>query len=187
MTQKRFVITVANVGTRRRTDLLKQKPKNAAFGSQIKGVCLAAPVSPVGTPANCTFDLCEKDCDPASMDPYRLFIREGFVSLVGSGVKVPVMRDTAAFDSFILAGVLPLSEKSDTGNSVPVRGIDFNVLLVPLHKVILSCDLSQGEAELAVHPASPIPGVSVIPGNSNQILECLLRHLMDTWHLNGVF
>lgn len=88
--------------------------------------------------------------------------------MVGSGEKVPVtiLRDTWAFDSFIQAGVLPLSDKSETDSSVPVRGMDSNVLLVPLHKVMLHCDLFQGEAELAVRPALPIPGVSVILENN---------------------
>lgn len=33
-------------------------------------------------------------------------------------------------------GVLPLSKESETGNSVPVRGMNLNVLLALLHKVI---------------------------------------------------
>lgn len=60
--------------------------------------------------------LIKGDGDAAGLESYRPFITEGFVSMVGSEVKVPVtiLRDTAAFDSFILAGVLPLSDESDT-------------------------------------------------------------------------
>ncbi len=42
--------------------------------------------------------------------------------------------------------------------------MDLNVLLVPLHKVMLQCDLFQVEAELAVRPTLPIQGVSIILG-----------------------
>lgn len=48
---------------------------------------------------------------------------------------------------------------------VPVRGMGLNVLFVPLHKVSLDCELFAGEAALAVRPALPIEGVSVILGN----------------------
>ncbi len=144
-------------------NMLKSRPKSSMFGAQAKGVCMSASVPPAGGGLR----LVRGDGDAAALDPYRPFIREGFVSMVGSQTKVPVtiLRDTAAFDSFILAGVLPLSDESDTGCSVPVRGIDLNVLLVPMHKVMLSCDLFQGEAELAVRPELPIPGVAVILGN----------------------
>lgn len=49
---------------------------------------------------------------------YLPFVSTGFVSLTEQGEKVPVtiLRDSAA-SSFILASVLPFSEKSDTGCS----------------------------------------------------------------------
>ena len=108
-----------------------------------------------------------KDAVVAAVDSYRPFIMKGSVSLVQGGEEVPVtiLRDTGAFDSFIQAGVLPLTNDSDTGDKVPIRGIDMNILLVPLHKVMLKCELFQGEAKLAVRPALPIPGVTVILGN----------------------
>lgn len=66
--------------------------------------------------------------------------------MVGSEtkVKVPILRDTGAVDSFIQAGVLPLFEDSKMGNSIPTQRMDLNVLLVPLHKVMLDCKLFQG-------------------------------------------
>ncbi|KAI3354590.1 hypothetical protein L3Q82_019095, partial [Scortum barcoo] len=42
--------------------------------------------------------------------------------------------------------------------------MDLNVLLVPLHKVMLDCDLFQGEAELAVRLALPDSGSFCDPG-----------------------
>lgn len=50
-------------------------------------------------------------------------MKQGLVSKVGSeaGVPVTILRGTGPFDSFILTGVLPLSEESATGICVPVK------------------------------------------------------------------
>lgn len=37
--------------------------------------------------------------------------------------------------------MLPLSTESETGTCVPVRGMGLNDLCVPLHKVVLNCEL----------------------------------------------
>ena len=131
-----------------------------------KGVATAAPVRPVSTCVTPTFGSNE-DTSVVALSSYRPFIMQGTVSLVQGGEEVPVtiLRDTGAFDSFIQAGVLPLTNVSDTGDKVPIRGIDMNILLVPLHNVVLKCELFQGEAKLAVRPALPIPGVTLILGN----------------------
>ena len=76
-----------------------------------------------------------------------------------------ILRDTGAFDSFIVASVLPFSENSDTGDYIPVLGMGMNVLNVPLHKIRLFSDLFQGEAQVGVRPALPIEGVTMILGN----------------------
>lgn len=77
---------------------------------------------------------------------YAPFIREGFVSMVGSGVQVPVkiLWDTAAYNSFIVGSMLPFSAETDTGDAVLNRGLGLAVLPVPTHKVCLSCELVQG-------------------------------------------
>ena len=61
------------------------------------------------------------------------------VSLGADGEKVPIkiLRDTGSVESFILQSVLPFSPASDTGQSVLVRGINLNVLSVPLHRVCI--------------------------------------------------
>lgn len=51
------------------------------------------------------------------------------------------------------------------GSFVSVWGMDLAISWVPLHKVMLDCELFQGEAKLAVHPELPIEGISVILGN----------------------
>nr|XP_055059873.1 uncharacterized protein LOC129443429 [Misgurnus anguillicaudatus] len=74
---------------------------------------------------------------------YAAFITDGYVSLLGCDKQVPVkvLRDTGASESFILESVLPFSQKSDTGNSVLIRGIGLHTLSVPLHNVFLQSDL----------------------------------------------
>ncbi|KAF0047719.1 hypothetical protein F2P81_001352 [Scophthalmus maximus] len=92
---------------------------------------------------------------------------DGFVSLVGGNDKVPIkiLRDTRAFDSYIVDSVLPLSEETDRGEGILSRGIGLTVLPIPLHKMILSCELVQGEVAVGVRPTLPIEGVHFILGN----------------------
>lgn len=80
-------------------------------------------------------------------------------------MPVKILRDTAAFDSFIHVSVLPFFEDSDTGCSIPVVGMGMTVLQVPLHNVILHSDLFQGQVTVGVRPALPIEGIRLILGN----------------------
>lgn len=93
---------------------------------------------------------------------FKPFVMDGFVSLSGDNKKVPVkiLRDTAASQSFILAGVLALDDKTAVGSNVPVRGFNMQDIGVPLHRIVVQSDLWSG-----VRPGFPIPGVSVIMGN----------------------
>ena len=95
------------------------------------------------------------------------FISDGYVSLLGNSLKVlvKILRDTAAFDSFIQASVLPFSNESHTGCWVPIMGMEMKVLQVPLHKVVLHSDLFQVELTVGVRPALPVEGVTLILGN----------------------
>lgn len=49
------------------------------------------------------------------------------------------------------------------GSFIPVLGMGLNILRVPLHKMMLSCD--QGEVTVGVHPPLPLDGVAMILGN----------------------
>lgn len=124
-----------------------------------KGAGLAVPVRSAARKV--------KNTESLMLDLYLPFIREGFVSLQGSDkkVRVKILRDTGAVDSFIRSDVLPFSEKSETGTCVPVRGMGLNVISVPLHKVTLECELFSGDAVVAVRPALPMDGVALILGN----------------------
>ncbi len=142
--------------------MFKPKPKPVTSYS-VKGTGLAVPVRS----SNLSYAVQVRNTCSAVLESYQPFVKMGCVSLVGSDIKVPVkiLRDIGAFDSFILAEVLPFSRESKLGSSVPVRGMGLNVLHVPLHKVMRDCDLFQGEAALAVRSALPIEGIAVILGN----------------------
>lgn len=101
------------------------------------------------------------------LELFLLFVSEGFVSLGGSEEKVPVkiLRDTAAFDSFIHASVLPFSTDSDTGSCIPVLGVALKVLKVALYNIVLYSELFQGPMAVGVRPALPIKGITFILGN----------------------
>lgn len=103
----------------------------------------------------------------SELKSYLPFITEGVVSLVGSKeqVRIKILRDTGAFDSFIAAATLPFSNDTFLGSSVPVVGMGLKVLNVPQHKMMLHCDLFQGEVSVGVRPALPMDGVAMILGN----------------------
>ena len=100
-------------------------------------------------------------------ESYDPFITKGYVSLVGSPVRVPVrvLRDTGASESFIVKSVLPFNADSDTGSCVLIRGIGMQTISVPLHRIELTSDFLQGEVVMAVRPSLPVPTVDVIIGN----------------------
>ncbi|KAG1932777.1 hypothetical protein F2P79_020923 [Pimephales promelas] len=129
---------------------------------QVKPAAAAAPVD-----NGEISELFVPDCEPDILAAYGPFIRSGFVSLVGDDTKVPVkiLRDTGAYDSFIVGSVLPLSEASDTGDRILSRGMGLTVLPAPLHKIVLNCELVQGEVAVGVRPALPIEGIHFILGN----------------------
>ena len=72
---------------------------------------------------------------------------------------------TLVHRSHLYLSLLPFSAMSDAGKHVLVRGINVNVLVVPLHRVHLSSGLIEGKVLLGVRPALPIDGVAVILGN----------------------
>ena len=104
--------------------------------------------------------------DPA-LRPYLPFMSKGHVSLVGHNDQVPVivLRDTGAFDSFILSSVLPFSEETDTGSVLPVLGTEMSNFFVPVHRLVLHTALFDGEVEMGLRQALPFEGIAVVLGN----------------------
>ncbi|XP_030283654.1 uncharacterized protein LOC115587797 [Sparus aurata] len=146
--------------------MLKAKKQHAG-GGRVKPAALAASVSgPVDVGA-WQRNWGESGLTGAIDESYLPFISDGFVSLVGSDTQVPVkiLRDTGAFDSYVLESVLCFSEKTDTGDKILMRGMGLDVVPVPVHKMNLDCELGQREVLMGVRPALPIEGVDIILGN----------------------
>ena len=98
---------------------------------------------------------------------YQLFVCNGFVSLTGEQTDqkpMGILRDTGAAQSFILAGVLPLSEHSSCGASVIVQGIEMGFVPIPLHTVHLNSDLASGVSKW-LYVTLLVSGVTFILGN----------------------
>ncbi|KAL2078779.1 hypothetical protein ACEWY4_026464 [Coilia grayii] len=97
---------------------------------------------------------------------YSPFITWGTVSLPGqfNGRPVRVLRDTGAAQSFLVEGVLPLSQKTATGSHVLVRGFD-RFVKVALHYILFSSDLMTGNVVVGVCSTLPVSGVEFILGN----------------------
>ena len=151
---------------------LKARAPQGSSAGQPKGACCA--ISLPSGPAVSVTD--QSESVPAAFLP---FISDGYVSLVGGSLKVPVkiLRDTAAFDSFIQASLIPFSNESHTGCWVPVVGMEMKVLQVPLHKAVLHSDLFQGELAVGVRPALPVEGVTLILGNGAAGEGCVGWHV----------
>ena len=101
-------------------------------------------------------------------DSYKPFLSEGYVTLVGEDCcpkPIKILRDTGASQSLILEGVLPLSEKTFTGASILVQGVECGFVNVPLHKLNLKSDLVSGVVTVGVRPSLPVEGVSFLLGN----------------------
>ena len=98
---------------------------------------------------------------------YEPFLTDGVISVAdGQSVPVRILRDTGAAQSFMLRDLLPLSEKTATGSSVLVQGIEMGFIRVPLHRVCLKSELVSGEVVVGVRSSFPIPSVNFILGNN---------------------
>ena len=102
------------------------------------------------------------------MEIYELFLSEGFVSLTSDSAQstpIKILRDTGASQSLILADTLPFSEKTSTGTSVLIQGVECGFVNVPLHNIYLSSDLVSGPVAVGIRPYLPFKGVHLLLGN----------------------
>ena len=75
------------------------------------------------------------------------FLSECFVSLksdYAQSTLIKILRDTGASQSLILADILRFSEKTSSGTSVLIQGVECGFVNVPLHNIYLSSDLVTG-------------------------------------------
>ena len=99
---------------------------------------------------------------------YKPFISDGLVFLLHDKVtdrKINILQDTGASQSLLLADVLPFSEKSYTGESVLLQGVECGMVNVPLHHVFLKSDLVSEPVTVGVRTSLPIDGVHFLLGN----------------------
>ena len=102
------------------------------------------------------------------MEIYEPFLSDGFVSLNSDSAKstpIKILRDTGASQSLILADTLPFSEKTSSGTSVLIQGVECGSVNVPLHNIYLSSDLVTGLVAVGIRPSIPFKGVYLLLGN----------------------
>lgn len=97
---------------------------------------------------------------------YAPFLTEGTVFFPGSEKNVPVcilqFVCIGAAQSFLLEGLLPLSDSTATGTHVLVRGFEMGFVEVPLHRIHLTLKLVSGNVVVGVRAVLPVPGVTFL-------------------------
>ena len=102
------------------------------------------------------------------MEIYEPFLSDGFVSLnsdFAQSAPITILRDTGASQSLILADTLPFSEKTSSGTSVLIQGVECGFVNVPLHNIYLSSDLVNGPVAVGIQQTLPFKGVHLLLGN----------------------
>ena len=102
------------------------------------------------------------------MEIYEPFLSDGSVSLTSDfaqSTPIKILRDTGASQSLILADNLPFSEKTSSGTSVLIQGVECGFINVPLHNIYLSSDLVTGLVAVGIRPSLPFKGVHLLLGN----------------------
>ena len=110
----------------------------------------------------------ESVSEDSIMEIYEPFLSDGFVSLNSDSAQstpIKILRDTGASQSLIKADTLPFSEKSSSGTSVLIQGVECGFVNVPLHNIYLSSDLVTGPVAVGIRPSLPFKGIHLLLGN----------------------
>ena len=102
------------------------------------------------------------------MEIYEPLLSDGFVSLnsdFAQSTPITILRNTGASQSLILADTLPFSEKTSSGTSVLIQGVECGFVNVPLHSIYLSSDLVNGPVAVGIRQTLPFKGVHLLLGN----------------------
>ena len=102
------------------------------------------------------------------MEIFEPFMLNGFVSLLGVNcppTPIKILRDTGASHSLILADILSFSEKTSSGTSVLIQGVECGTVNIPLHHLNLSSDLVTELVVVGITPSLPFKGVHLLLGN----------------------
>ena len=65
-----------------------------------------------------------------------------------------------------MADTLPFSEKTSSGTSVLIQGVECGFTDVSLHNICLSSDLGTGLVAVGIRPTLPFKGVHMLLGNN---------------------
>ena len=101
------------------------------------------------------------------MEIYEPFLSDGFVSLnsdYAQSTPIKILRDTGASQSLILAAILHFSEKTSSGTSVLIQGVECGFVNVPLHNIYLFSDLVKGLVAVGIRPSLPFKGIHLLLG-----------------------
>ena len=115
-----------------------------------------------------TIDIVTKPKSDSTMEIFEPFMLNGFVSLSADNcppTPIKILRDTGASQSLILADILPFSEKTSSGTSVLIQGVECGTVNIPLHHVNLSSDLVTGLVVISITPSLPFKGIHLLLGN----------------------
>ena len=95
-------------------------------------------------------------------------------------IPIKILRDTGASQSLILADTLPFSEKTSSGTSVLIQGVECGFVNVPLHNIYLSSDLVTGFVAVGIRPSLPFKGVHLLLGNDLAGDKVVVNPLLTT-------
>ena len=120
---------------------------------------------------------CVKDQNPVQakvpetdsvIEIYEPFLSDGFVSLnsdFAQSTPITILRYTGATQFLILADTLPFSEKTSSGTSVLIQGVECAFVNIPLHYIYLSSDLVNGLVAVGIRQTLPCKVVHLLLGN----------------------
>ena len=112
-----------------------------------------------------TIDIVTKPKSDSTMEIFEPFMLNGFVSLSDDNCPSTPIKILGASQSLILADILPFSEKTSSGTSVLIQGVECGTVNIPLHHVNLSSDLVTGLVVIGITPSLPFKGVHLLLGN----------------------
>ena len=93
---------------------------------------------------------------------------------------IKILQDSEASQSLILADTLSFSEKTSSGTSVLIQGVECLFVNVPLHNIYLSSDLVTGLVVVSIRRSLPFKGVHLMLGNDLAGDKAVVNPLLTT-------
>ena len=149
------------------SECLKLKRKLGSDEAKPTGLTTLRPRPQSSIKTNTT-DIVTKPKSDSTMEIFEPFMLNGFVSLSGDNcplTPIKILRDTGASQSLILADILPFSEKTSSGTSVVIQGVECGTVNIPLYHVNLSSDLVTGLVVIGITPSLPFKCAHLLLGN----------------------